>query len=453
MINRHSTSFRHRVFLAGAWSVSGYALSTIIRFGTNLLMTRLLAPEMFGVMSIATTVMVGLAMFSDVGLKQSVVQNLRGSQADFLNTAWVTQIVRGFVLWLSAAGVALMILALNRAELLASWSVYASPDLPYVILIAATTAIFAGFESTKLFEASRDISLGRVTYIDIGSQLIGLAIMLAWVSVDHSIWVLVAGGVSSSLSRMILSHVWLRGTSNSFSWNSAAFSEIVKFGRWVFLASILGFFVINGDRLQIGALVDSKTFGVYVIAALTFGAIEQIFVKVISDVSFPALSEIARQRSTELRRKYYQFRLLFSCLANVSAGALLVCGAALVSKMYDHRYMDAGWMLQTLAPCLLAAPFQVSSQCFVAVGDSRALSLLAAVRFVALFAFLTSGFCLGGLQGALWGIVLSRLSNLPLTFYYKAKHSILDVRMEAKLLLFMIPGVIVGFGIDRLIAK
>lgn len=453
MGNRHSNSFKHRVFRAGVWSIFGYGLSTVVRFGTNILMTRLLVPEMFGVMSIATTVMVGLAMFSDVGLKQSVVQNPRGSHADFLNTAWVTQILRGFALWLSAAAIALIIMALNRAGLLAAWSVYASSDLPLVILVASTTAIFAGFESTKLLEASRDISLGRVTSIDITSQLVGLAVMLGWVSINRSIWVLVAGGVSSSFARMLLSHIWLSGTSNSFAWNSGAFAEMLKFGRWVFLASILGFFVINGDRLQIGALVDGGTFGVYVIAALTFSAVEQIFVKLIGDVSFPALSEIARQRSSELRSKYYQFRILFSCVANVSAGALWMSGAALVARMYDHRYVEAGWMLQTLAPCLLAVPFQVSSQSFVAVGNSKALSHLAAVRFVALFTLLPLGFYLYGLQGALWGIVLSRLSNVPPTFYYKAKHGILDVWMEAKLLLFVLIGVFLGTAVDWLIAK
>ena len=91
-------SLKKRVLTAGVWSLAGYGLSAAIRFGTNLLMTRLLVPEMFGVMSIATVVMVGLAMFSDVGLRQNVIQSKRGSESAFLNTAWIIQIFRGIVL-------------------------------------------------------------------------------------------------------------------------------------------------------------------------------------------------------------------------------------------------------------------------------------------------------------------------------------------------------------------
>ena len=91
---------------AGAWSLAGYAVSQVIRFGSNLIMTRLLVPEMFGVMAIATIVMVGLAMFSDLGLRQSIVQSRRGDDPAFLNTAWALQILRGLVLWAIALAIA-----------------------------------------------------------------------------------------------------------------------------------------------------------------------------------------------------------------------------------------------------------------------------------------------------------------------------------------------------------
>src|SRR5947209_12532904 len=93
---------RRRVLNAGTWVFAGYVLSQVIRFGSNLLLTRLLVPEMFGVMAIAMVVIIGLAMFSDLGLGQSVVRSVRGSEPLFLNTAWVVQILRGMLLWLIA---------------------------------------------------------------------------------------------------------------------------------------------------------------------------------------------------------------------------------------------------------------------------------------------------------------------------------------------------------------
>src|SRR5262245_49230326 len=111
-------SLKQRVLNAGLWSLSGYGLSQAIRFGSNLLMTRLLVPEMFGVMAIATLVMVGLAMFSDVGLKPSVIQSKRGNDPAFLNTAWVIQILRGLVLWFFALCVSLLVFLAARIGVL-----------------------------------------------------------------------------------------------------------------------------------------------------------------------------------------------------------------------------------------------------------------------------------------------------------------------------------------------
>ncbi len=64
-------------------------------------MARLLMPEIFGVMLIATTVSVVLHLLSDVGLRQNIVQSPRGDDPVFLNTAWTVQILRGVVLFAS----------------------------------------------------------------------------------------------------------------------------------------------------------------------------------------------------------------------------------------------------------------------------------------------------------------------------------------------------------------
>src|SRR5262245_53429100 len=92
-------SLKKRVLRAGTWSLAGHGLSQAIRFGSNLLMTRLLVPDMFGVMAIASILAMCLALFSDLGLRQNIIQSKRGSDSAFLNTAWMVQILRGIVLW------------------------------------------------------------------------------------------------------------------------------------------------------------------------------------------------------------------------------------------------------------------------------------------------------------------------------------------------------------------
>jgi O-antigen/teichoic acid export membrane protein len=73
-----AASLKSRVLKAGLWSLTGYGLAQAIRLGSNLFMTRVLTPDLFGLMAIAMMVIVGLALLSDVGLKQSIIQRKRG---------------------------------------------------------------------------------------------------------------------------------------------------------------------------------------------------------------------------------------------------------------------------------------------------------------------------------------------------------------------------------------
>jgi O-antigen/teichoic acid export membrane protein len=110
----NSISLKRRVLGAGAWSLAGFALSYALRLGSSLVLTRLLIPSMFGVIAIAMLIMTGLAMFSDIGLKQNIIQSKRGSDTVFLNTAWVVQIMRGLLLWSLALCISLLIYALTH---------------------------------------------------------------------------------------------------------------------------------------------------------------------------------------------------------------------------------------------------------------------------------------------------------------------------------------------------
>ena len=86
---------RGTVFLIGYLGIS---LS--LRMLSNVVLARLFSPEYFGLMTLLTTVLVGLTLFSHIGLQDSVIQNPRGDEPVFLNTVWTLQFLRGSGLWL-----------------------------------------------------------------------------------------------------------------------------------------------------------------------------------------------------------------------------------------------------------------------------------------------------------------------------------------------------------------
>jgi O-antigen/teichoic acid export membrane protein len=411
-------------------------------------MTRLLVPETFGVMAIAMMVMSGLALFSDLGLRQNIVQSERGSDPAYLNTAWAIKIIRGLLLWLLALCSSLLVFAVNRVGLVPEASVYADPNLPYVIAAVSFSAVINGFQSTKFAEASRRLSLGRITQIQIAAQIIGLACMIAWALIDRSIWALVAGTICSSITATLLSHLLLPGVANRWQWDRSAFLEIIHFGKWMFLSSILGFIGSNADRILLGGLVNSTTLGIYIIAFNIFSAIVQLVYRLIGDVSFSALSEVARDRSRDLKRSFYRMRIIIGSFSYFCSGVLMFSGHNLITLLYDPRYEQAGWMLEVLAVALLQIPFELVCYCLLALGLPRLFTQLGAIRVVGMYILIPLGFHFLGTPGAICGFVASFFVNLPAIVYYQIKHGFFDLLKEVLLLSALPIGMILGKGMS-----
>lgn len=447
-------SLRRRMLDASLWMLFGGGFGVAFRFAINLLTTRLLAPEMFGVVSIATVIMIALAMFSDFGLRQCIVQSRRGTDPDFLNTAWSMQCLQG-------AGASLIALVISMAIFGADWlglapnnSVYSDPRLPFVIAAMSSAMLIAGLASTKLYEASRSLTIGRVARLELISQLVGGLCMVAWAAIDRSIWALVAGTIVTYSVRALLSHVWLPGTPNRWRWDKTAVTEIIHLGRWIFASSVMGFLVNNGDRLLLGGVLDAHLLGVYAIANLIFSSVEQMCNTIIGEIVYPALSEIARERADQTIRTFHRLYTLVAAGVYLSAGALIVTGETLIRLLYDARYADAGWMLQLLAVALIAIPQRAALFYLLAHGQASALSAVLAIRLVTSFVALPVGFYLFGLPGALGGLVLSHFAPVPMILYFSARSGLLDLRRELVALptigLGMAAGMLFNWGVECL---
>ena len=95
-----------RALRGSALTAGSYAITQGLRLGSNLILTRLLFPEAFGLMALVSVFLVGLAMFSDIGIGPAISHSKRGDEPGFLDTAWTLQVARGVILWLGASALA-----------------------------------------------------------------------------------------------------------------------------------------------------------------------------------------------------------------------------------------------------------------------------------------------------------------------------------------------------------
>ncbi|TAF68433.1 MAG: polysaccharide biosynthesis protein, partial [Oscillatoriales cyanobacterium] len=127
-------SSEKKLAIKGAiWTIISYGGSQILRFGSNLILTRLLLPELFGLVGLAYVFIVGVHLFSDIGLGPSIIQNKRGDDPEFINTAWTMQIIRSFFVWLCV--------------MLVTWPVatfYQEPRLLWLIPVIGINTLIGG---------------------------------------------------------------------------------------------------------------------------------------------------------------------------------------------------------------------------------------------------------------------------------------------------------------------
>src|SRR6476660_8908953 len=106
------------------WTTGSYVVGSVLRLGTNVILSRLLAPELFGIMLIVYSLRLGLELMSDVGIGQNIIYNKNAENPEFYNTAWTVQLLRSLFLWLI-----FLAAAVPMAEF------YNTPVLVYVVPI------------------------------------------------------------------------------------------------------------------------------------------------------------------------------------------------------------------------------------------------------------------------------------------------------------------------------
>lgn len=385
------------------FELGGFGGAQVIRLGGNLILTRLLFPEAFGLAALVTIVLQGLELLSDVGLAQAVVQNPRGDDRTFLNTAWSLQIIRGGILCV------LCLLLAYPFSLL-----YDEPVLAWLLVVGAGQVLLQGFRSTSIFTLQRRVHLGQLALLDFCSQILCVAVMILWVQFDPSVWGLIAGGIARAIFRLVASHLLPVGYHNRWQLDSECRREILHFGSWIFGSTALHFVSRQADRLIVGKLLGVATLGVYSIAVMLADVAETVTSRIAHNVFFPIFSQVAKEGVPELRRVYYRARLHQDVIFVTSLGALTVVGSLVVDLLWDARYASAGWMFQMLCVRVaMAIILYPCDRCLLAMGEVRYPFYRSAARSAWILVGVPLGYGYAGIEGLIAAVTVA---EVPLFF-------------------------------------
>lgn len=401
-------------------TAGSYAITQALRLGSNLILTRLLFPEAFGLMALVSVVLVGLAMFSDVGVGPAISQHPQGDEPAFLDTAFTINVLRGGLLWLLTCALAWPAAAF-----------YHAPELLQLLPAAGLTLLISGFNPTRIDTANRHLLLGRVTALDLAAQVIGILSMIVLALSMRSVWALVIGAIIGSAAKLIFMSRMLPGRSNGFHWDKAAGRDLVRFGKWIFLSTACGFLLSQGDKAIFGAYLSKAELGIYNIGWFLASFPVLLAGAVTGRILIPLYRDHHPALGPENARKMRRLRFAVSGGTLGLLGLLGLVGMPLVGLLYDERYMAAGAVVVVMAcvqmPGVVGMTYDQSA---LAAGDTRTYFLLMALKAaVQTLAFLM-GMELGGLWGALAAQGLALLALHPAIVLLARKHRAWDARHD-----------------------
>ncbi len=430
----HMQNLKQKSINAAYWTFGSYAVSQAIRFGSNLVLTHILAPEYFGLMAIVTVFMIGLGMFSDIGLSQNIIQSDRSNDQTFLDTAWTLQIARGFILWLAC------IIGAYPMSLF-----YHNEMLLWVIPVAGFASVISSFNSTALDVASKNLSLKTLTFIELGTQLLNVVIMLLWALVYPSVWALVAGSLSGALVKVILSHTLFAGARNKLHWDTSQVKYMVNFGSWIFISTIFGFFVNSGSGLILGKFVSMAELGVFSLAFTLANMVVQVYQQVDNRVIFPLLVKIRDLENAEMRKRIAKIKLAVIGLFLPPLWILIIFGQQVVDLIFDHRYHGGGWILRLIA--LGSVPYIISGigQFYIANGNSKVLMQLTIVKSIFYFIAIFVGYQIAGSNGIIIAIALYPILNYLIEVYVQHQYRVWLASIDISFIILTMVVVYIGF--------
>jgi O-antigen/teichoic acid export membrane protein len=318
------------------WMTASYGTVQVLRLANNVILARILAPPIFGLMAVVNAIRTGVELLSDVGIMQNIISSPRGEDPLFYDTAWTLQALRGLVL-----AALCMLLAVPIAHF------FQYPQLAVILPVASLFFIFTGFDSTARPLVQKQLKVARLSMFDIGIGAVSLVAHVTIALITPTVWALVLGSVITGAVTLVSSFLFLPGLRHRFIIDPECARQLLQFGRWVFLSSIVYFFAMNFDRLYFAKHIGLSQLGVYGIARSLADMVTLFVARASNFVLYPSVAA-AGLAPFDLRKRLLHGRRTLLLGAAVGMGAFLAVSQIIVRLLYDARYVEAAWILPVL---------------------------------------------------------------------------------------------------------
>jgi O-antigen/teichoic acid export membrane protein len=321
-------------------STFGQGANFVLRTGSMVILARLLVPADFGLIGMVTACTGFMALFQDAGLSMATIQSASINRAQTSMLFWVNL----------AVGALLAALCAAMAPILAAF--YHEPRLLWVTVILGTGFVLGAAGAQHRATLQRDMRFAVLTFIDIVSLLVSIALAVAMAAAGQRYWALV--GMTLSGSVLSLAGVWIAG-----GWipqlprRGAGVRSMLRYGGTLTLNNVICYFAYNADKVLLGRFFGAEVLGIYGRAYTLINLPTQNLNSVIGTVGFPALSRLQNDPA-RLQSYFLKGYALFLSLVMPITAASALFPEDIIRVFLGEKWGAAAPLFRLLAPTILA---------------------------------------------------------------------------------------------------
>lgn len=333
----------------------------LARMVSSVTLTRLLAPEIYGLTGIIGSIFFAIALLTDLGFQSYVVRHANGDEHRFQDAIWTIHAARGIVLALVAAGSAPVVaIVLDK------------PEIALPLSVAAATFAIDGAASLSLITLLRSNRSRTLSMLELAVTLFQTVTSICLALWLRSVWAIVGSMILASLFKTAASYRIADRGPHRIVGDRAIAKEFWAFSRLIMASGLLTLLIGQADKFALARLLSLAQFGLYATATTLAAAPQSIAAAFLLRILYPIYAQTFREAPERLSDVYYTAGRHMTRLYWFGGGTLIGGGPLIVKLLYDPRYLAAGTYLSLLAiATLLTFSNKVSAGLLLAMGNTR----------------------------------------------------------------------------------
>jgi PST family polysaccharide transporter len=405
---------KKRSVQGGAASLAVQGLKFVIRFGSAIVVARLLSPAAFGLVAMVSPILGFVSTLNDLGFGQAIVRAPEITSRQISALFW-----RNLLLSLGLAA----LLSLS-APLIGH--LYHEPRTISVTVALGGLLVLSTLGIVPNALMKRQMRFMPLAFIDLVSLITGAAVTILTAMTGFGYWALVIGQLASSLASVLLAFGFSRWIPLKFV-TDPAIKSFLRFGANLTVVNIATYFSMTADNMIVGVVAGKVALGLYDRSySLTIQPLNQLLAPV-SQLSIPLLSRL--QHNPDLYRRAYQNMLRIALL--LITPAMLFCvilAKPLISLMLGTKWQAAAPLFAWICFGGIFAPiFSSTGWVFTTqdrTGEQMRLSIITALISIASFAL---GVHWGVTGVAAFAATSFTFIQLPLMVYMMTRKGVIDM--------------------------